>query len=146
MGAWSPAAITPAGCANALLRRGLLLLRLVQLFNLLGDPLVALGARILLLVHVGQQILHGWALRFHAAGRHVGLGDPDNRVEDGLAEIILGPIPMDVATGASETTLAVVGGVLIFSDPDHRLGQALTQPGAHIGVTAVGIVFLIPRA
>src|SRR5207245_1542697 len=82
-------------------------LRGVHLLDHLVD-LIAVEVRRDGLVLVGQQVVHGGPLGGDAVSGDLDVGDPCDGVEDGLAEIILGPVPMDVPAGTAEAAAVVI--------------------------------------
>src|SRR5687767_8543473 len=108
-----------------------LLLRLDDLLVLLFQPLGLLG--LWLLVVVGHHLFEVRALRFDAGGGHVALGDPDDGVQDRLAELVVGPVAVEVPAGASEPA----GAVLVLAHPEDVLLLVLAHALTHLGVSAV---------
>src|SRR5690349_13208971 len=115
--------------------------RLVHVRDPLGN-LVLVDVRRDRLVVVLEHLFDGGAAGLHALGRNVDLRDPDDGVEDGLAEVVLRPVPVDVAARAAEPARAV----LVLADPDDVLGKILADPLAHLGVAAVGVVLALAGA
>src|SRR5205814_1655373 len=94
------------------------------------------------LVVIRHQLVDRRAARLHPVLRYVDFRDPDGRVEDGFAEVVLGPVPVDVAAGAAEAA----GAVGVLADPHDVLDLVLADALADLGIAAVRVVLALAGA
>ena len=102
-------------------------LRWGQLAGLLAD-LLALDRR--------DQVILARLGRGNPPSRNIRLGYPGDRVKNQLTEILIAPIPVNVAAGEAEATSAIGA----FTRPGDMLEIALRHRGANGGVAAVGAI------